>query len=181
MKELEALEKYFVNIVLAIKKPTVVIPTLGLSLTLKNDYIMIFLLLILFAVDFITGVLASYIEFKKSDKKGKFFSDKEDGFTSARWRLTFVKAITYFLLIILTKVIEDVFKIKAFDFYWTDHKVTISLISIAFSCAIEFYSIFWENLPKAGFSIWGYFKKITGTAKEAVSEIKSIKDGNGTT
>ena len=45
MKELEALEKYFCNIVLAIKKPTVVIPTLGLSLTLKNDYIMIFLLL----------------------------------------------------------------------------------------------------------------------------------------
>ncbi len=43
MKELEALEKYFVNIVLAIKKPTVVLPTLGLSLTLKNDYIMIFL------------------------------------------------------------------------------------------------------------------------------------------
>lgn len=181
MKELEALEKYFCNIVLAIKKPTVVIPTLGLSLTLKNDYIMIFLLLILFAVDFVTGVLASYVEFKKSDKKGKFFSDKEDGFTSARWRLTFVKAITYFLLIILTKVIEDVFKIKAFNWSWTDHKVTISLISIAFSCAIEFYSIFWENLPKAGFSIWGYFKKITGTAKEAVSEIKSIKDGNSTT
>ena len=72
MKELEALEKYFCNIVLAIKKPTVVIPTLGLSLTLKNDYIMIFLLLILFAVDFITGVLASYIEFKKSNKKGTY-------------------------------------------------------------------------------------------------------------
>ena len=85
------------------------------------------------------------------------------------------------MLIILTKVIEDVFKIKAFNWSWTDHKVTISLLSIAFSCAIEFYSIFWENLPKAGFSIWDYFKKITGTAKEAVTEIKSIKDGNGTT
>jgi len=181
MKELEALEKYFSNIILAIKKPTLVVPALGLSLTFKNDYLMIFLLLILFAVDFITGVLASYIQFKKSNKDGKFFSDKEDGFTSGRWRLTFVKAITYFLLIILTKVVEDVFKIKGFNFSWTDHKVTISLLSIAFSCACEFYSIFWENLPKAGFSIWEMFKKITGTAKEAVSEIKSIKDGNSTT
>lgn len=178
MKELEALEKYFVNIVFAVKKPTVVIPTLGLSLTLQNDYIMIFLLLILFAADFFTGVLASYIQFKKSNKQGSFFGDKEDGFTSARWRLTLVKAITYFLLIILTKIIEDVFRIHPFNFSFTDHKVTISLMSIAFSCAIEFYSIFWENLPKAGFDIWANFKKITGTAKEAVSEIKSIKDGD---
>lgn len=176
MKELEALEKYFVNIVLAVKKPTVLLPAIGLSLTFKNDFLMIYLLLILFASDFVTGVLASYVVFKKSNKKGKFFSDKEDGFTSARWRLTFVKAITYFLLIILTKIIEDAFKIKVFEFSFTDHKVTISMISIAFSCACEFYSIFWENLPKAGFSIWDMFKKITGIAKEAVSDIKSISN-----
>lgn len=176
MKEL-ALDKYFMNAFLAVKKPTVLIPTIGLSLTFQKDYFMIYLLLILFAVDFLTGVLASYVEFRKAGKKGKFFSDKKDGFTSTRWRLTFVKAITYFLLIILTKVIEDVFAVKAFSLSFTSHEVTISLISIAFSCAIEFYSIFWENLPRAGFSIWDSFKKITGTAKDVAADINDIKNG----
>ena len=49
---------------------------------------------------------------------------------------------------------------------------------LLFEIPDAFFRDICENLPKAGFSIWGYFKKITGIAKEAVTEIKSIKDGD---
>jgi hypothetical protein len=70
------------------------------------------------------------------------------------------------LLIILTKVIEDVFKIKAFNWSWTDHKVTISLLSIAFSCAIEFYSIFGKIFQKQDLVFGEILKKLQELPKK---------------
>ena len=45
------------------------------------------------------------------------------------------------------------------------------------SCAIEVYSIFFENLPKAGFDIWEKLKLIAAKVKSGVSTVKDITDG----
>ncbi len=178
MKELQAYERYMTTILEAITKPGVAIPAIGISISLNSYHFAIFLLFGLLASDYVTGVYASWTEWRKLERPGTFWADREKGFTSDRNRLSIVKVVTYFLFILLSWVIELVFKIKPFSLGWIDHELTITFVAMGISCAIEFYSIIFENLPRAGFSIWEKFKKITGMAKKAVSEIKDIKNGN---
>ncbi|WP_187477853.1 phage holin family protein [Amniculibacterium sp. G2-70] len=175
MKELKIYTKYFFNILESVQKPAIWMPGIGLSLTTSNYQLMIFLLLGLFAVDYITGVMASWVEWKKENTPERF---RNKGFTSEKSRMSIVKMVTYFLFILLTWCIEIVFKIKSFEFSFMDHKGTITLVAMAISCAIEFYSIFWENLPRAGFSISAKLKKVVSVVKSAKNEIKDITDGN---
>lgn len=178
MKELAAYEHYVMNFLQALQKPAVLFPAVGISISLNSYHFAIFLLFGLLAADYVTGVYASWTEWRKLERPGSFWADREKGFTSDRNRLSIVKVVTYFLFILLSYVIEVVFRIKAFNIGWIDHELTITFVAMGISCAIEFYSIIFENLPRAGFSIWDKFKKITGTAKNAVSEIKDITNGN---
>lgn len=178
MKELIIYEKYLYSILSAVQKPMVLLPAVGLSLTLSSYHWMIFLLLGLFAVDYGTGVYASWIEWKKINTTEKF---RTKGFTSEKSRLSLVKIVTYFLFILLSWCIEQAFKIKPFEFGYTEHKVTITLVSMAISCAIEFYSIFFENLPRAGFSISDNLKKVLVLIKSAKKEVKELTNDNNST
>ena len=178
MRELRTYTRYFMHILESVPNPKILIPGIGLTLTLGSEQSMILLLLALFAVDYFTGVLASWVEWKKLKSGIRF---RKEGFTSEKTRLSVVKIVTYFLFILLSYSIESVFAIHPFIFSWTDVSVTITLGATAISCCIEFYSIFFENLPRAGFSIWDKFKKITGTAKSAVDEIKNITKNDGNT
>lgn len=178
MKELHVYGKYVWTIVTAVKKPTVLIPAMGLSISLSSYHLMIFLLLGLLFADYITGVLASWVEWKKEKKEEKF---RTKGFTSEKTRMSIVKIVTYLLFIILSWCLEMIFRIKPFELSWIDHEVTLTFIAMAISCAIEFYSIFFENLPRAGFSIWGMLKKIANKAKEVKNTYNDFTNGNGTT
>ncbi|WP_313214254.1 phage holin family protein [Soonwooa sp.] len=175
MKELKIYSKYFFNILESVQKPAIWLPGIGLSLTMTSYQLMIFLLLGLFAIDYITGVLASWVEWKRENSEERF---RKKGFTSEKSRMSIVKMVTYFLFILLTWFIELVFKIKPFEFSWMDHQGTITLVAMAISCAIEFYSIFWENLPRAGFSISEKVKKVISVAKTAKNEINDLTNGN---
>lgn len=172
MKEL-FFYKHAFAILTGIKKPAVVVPAIGM-LSLTDCQLGIFLLLALMTVDFATGVLASWNLWKDSKIETKFW---KNGFSSYRLRMSLNKSITYFLFIMCAYGIEQVFKIKTFNAEnYTDHKITLTLATIAISCAIEFYSIFFENLPKAGFSIEANVKKIFVKVKGAVTSVKEISN-----
>lgn len=175
MKELLIYKKHAITLAAAVKKPVIVLPTLGL-MTISDSLLGIFLLIGLMAADFVTGVLASWNMWKNSKIESNFW---KYGFSSSRIRLSIAKSVTYFLFILCTYGIEIIFRIKSFGTNnYTDHEVTLSLLAIAIACSIEFYSIFFENLPKAGFDLWSYFKKITAKIKSGIKTVKDISDGN---
>ena len=86
--------------------------------------------------------------------------------------------VTYLALILLVHLIEKTFQIKPFELQYTEIKlVTITLIAIAISCGVEFYSIFFENLPTAGFSLEDKFMKAFNKVKSIFTKVKNFKDG----
>lgn len=179
MKELLLYKKHAIGLLTAIKKPAIAIPAIGM-LTLTDCQWGMFLLFGLMSLDFITGVLASWNLWKDSKIESNFW---KYGFSSSRLRTSLVKSITYFLFIICAYGIEQIFKIKTFKAEsYTEHQITLTLFAIAVACAIEFYSIFFENLPKAGFSIELKVKAIFIKVKTAVKSVKELtNDDNSTT
>ena len=168
-------EHYVAGILTSIKKPSVIIPTIGI-IELSNMQLSILLLFGLLIADWGTGVYAAWINYKKENGKG-FFKYSEKGFSSRIWKQSVTKTITYFLFILLTYAIEHIFQIKSFISDYSDLKITITLFAIAISCGIEFYSIFCENLPKAGFSLEDKFMKAFNKVKSIFTKVKNFKDG----
>lgn len=175
MKELLIIKKYSIAFLTAFKKPAIAFPAIGM-LTLSDCQMALIFLIGLMSLDFATGVLASWNIWKKSKIESNFW---KKGFSSYRLRLSLVKSITYFSFILCAYGIESVFKVKSWkaDNY-TEHQITLTLLTIAISCAIEFYSIFFENLPKAGFSIEKKVKTIFSKLKSAISAIRSLRNGD---
>ena len=176
MINIKSYEHYVTGILTSIKKPAVLIPTIGV-LKLTNLQLAIILLLGLLSVDYITGVLASWINHKKLFGTS-FWKDSINGFSSEKWKKSLVKTITYFLFILTTWAIEKVFQIKPFNTFYSDiGNITITLVAIGLSCGIEFYSIFFENLPKAGFNIEDSFLKLFNKIKSIFTKVKNFNDG----
>lgn len=178
IKEIKIYKHHFLAVVTAVKKPAVIVPALGL-MAFTDFQKGIILLLLLMTVDFITGVLASWNLWKDSKCESNFW---KYGFSSSRIRMSVVKSVTYFLFIICTYGIEIIFRIKSFGSNsYTDHEVTLTIVAIAICCAIEFYSIFFENLAKAGFDIAAKVSAIYTLVKNAIKSVKEITkdDDNG--
>ena len=175
MINIKSYEHYVTGILTSIKKPAVLIPTIGV-LELTNIQLALSLLFGLLFIDYITGVLANWINHKK--KFGtSFWKDSVNGFSSEKWKKSLVKTITYFLFILTTWSIEKVFQIKPFNTSYSNiGNITITLVAIAISCGIEFYSIFFENLPKAGCDIEKKFMKLFDKAKSIFTKVKNFND-----
>ena len=176
MVNIKLYERYVIGILTSIKKPAVLIPTIGV-LELTNLQLAIVLLFGLLFVDYITGVLASWVNHKKNFKTS-FWKDSVNGFSSEKWKKSLVKTITYFLFILTTWSIEKVFQIKPFNTSYSNiGNITITLGAIGLSCGIEFYSIFFENLPNAGFNIEDRFLKLFNKIKSIFTKVKNFNDG----
>ena len=176
MINIKSYEHYITGILTSIKKPAVLIPTIGI-LELTNLQLALALLFGLLFIDYITGVLASWINHKKQFGTS-FWKDSVNGFSSEKWKKSLVKTITYFLFILTTWSIEKVFQIKHFNTSYSNiGNITITLGAIAISCGIEFYSIFFENLPRAGFSIEDKCTKVFDKVKSIFTKVKNFKDG----
>ena len=123
------------------------------------------LLLIFFVIDFITGIIASWKE--KKDKEKIDPKVKEQSLISSdKLKLSAVKAFTYASAILGVWGIEKVFFIRTFKFEnVSTEDLTVTLIFIGFCCAIEFYSIVFENFKRMGFDI----------SKKALSVIRHTK------
>lgn len=131
-------------------------------------------LLLLFSIilDFITGILANWIEMRKnkiSVQSGKFFIE------SAKFRLTAVKIGCYSMGILGTWGIETIFFIQKIPSgYIATKNLTLTTYVIGFFCMIELYSIFFENVKRMGFDI---IQKTKTISSEAWKFYKIIKNG----
>ena len=126
--------------------------------------------MIFYVFDFITGILASWREKRESEKTDPSLKDK-DLISSDKLKLSGIKAFTYASAILAVWGIEKVFIIKSFKFSnISDQDMTITLIFIGFCCAIEFYSIFFENFKRAGFDIKKNVFKVTSEAKKIIAK-----------
>lgn len=186
MHELSIYPKYFSKIALTIKtltaKPVgkaILIPVVAAPVYTITEKTLI-LLAALFVMDFITGVMASYVEFKKAlpvtPGAGKRYV-----FSSAKMRLSAVKFVTYAMGVICAYGIESIFLIKEFDpGHLTTQKLTLTTIVTLFFCVIEAYSIFFENIKRMGYDIiqkvknisstgWGVYKAVKGENKNEES------------
>lgn len=102
-------------------------------------------------LDFVTGIAASWIEFKKGDKTP---GQKQYVIESAKLRLTVVKFIFYSIGILSARAIEVIFllrKIPSSQISIED--LTLTAIITGFFSIIEIYSILFENIKRMGFDI----------------------------
>jgi phage-related holin len=130
------------------------------------------LLLIFFIIDFITGILASW-KIKREEEKIKPELKEQALISSEKLKLSAVKAFTYASAILGVWGIEKVFFIKTFKFdNVTTEGLTITLIFIGFCCAIEFYSIVFENFKKMGFDIAKKFLFMVKSVKKIIFQVE---------
>lgn len=162
---------------------TILVPTVSYY-TISNDLTNAWKLLgIVFFIDFVTGIYASFIENKNiKKKKGELklgFFNKclllIETITSEKLRKSIVKGIGYIIFTLLVYGVEKVFLIKSFTFFnISDKNWTITLVILAFCTAIEIYSIVFENIKRAGYDIAGSFVKMLTQYKTIKEEVKDI-------
>jgi len=130
-------------------------------------------LVILFVVDFVTGIGASWVEFKKAAPLVPA-SGKRYLFQSSKARLSIVKGVFYILWTLLWWGVENIFVIKEIPSgHISTENLTLTTYAIAILCAIEFYSIFFENLKRMGFDIIQMVKKISSSGWGLYKTIKN--------
>lgn len=126
----------------------------------------------MFFADLITGLLASYFEWRDSEHKDKWFFGKGEGFSSDKFKKMIFKGIAYLLLPFLLIRFQSLLKIKTFKYETlSDAEFELATIFVILFCLNEGFSIFHENLPKCGFNLWASVKKMIGFYKEAKKEI----------
>lgn len=130
----------------------------------------------MFLGDLITGILASYYEWRKSDKKDKWFFGKGEGFSSDKFKKMFIKIIVYCGSPLVLYHFQQTFLIKNVTYSKiTDAEIDIATIMILLFILNEGYSIFHENLPRCGFNLWDRIKKIAVAIKKAIGLFKEVK------
>ena len=125
-----------------------------------------------FVGDLLSGLLASYYEWKKSDHKERWFFGKGEGFSSDKAKKMGIKLAVYLLVPQLLVNLQKTLLLKNFKYSTiSDAEFELATIVVLFFCAIEGFSIFHENLPKCGFDLWRSIKNMIGFYKEAKKEI----------
>jgi len=149
------------------------------SLTITQQALL--MLLAAFILDFITGVYASYIETKKKlqiPKKRwlRFLRNMEilgKTISSEKLRKSVVKAVAYCLFIMCAYGIQVLFFVKTFKFTTVSHReFTVTLIVITFCIITELWSVFKENLPRAGYDIGKAIMEVIRGVKKTKKEIE---------
>lgn len=172
---LRHISKPFITVsALATKPYQLLITTPIISIPAFCTSIRVLLLLgLLFLLDFITGIVASYVEFKKS--KNNDCVPKRYVIQSSKLRLSAVKFITYGLAILIAYALEWVFLVSEFEIHKNINKLSLSTTATAFFCLIEFYSIFFENVKRMGFDIIEIVKTISKKCWDIYKTIKNEK------
>ena len=156
------------------------IPTLGTISLLSTQRLAFGFLVIAYLLDFITGVIASFIERLREEKKIQevdSFTWKQkviyffDNISSDQMKRSIVKGIAYSVFILCSHGIQLIFKIKPFNFSFSHLTWDLPLIAVAGAIVIELWSILLENFKRMGFDIikigLGMFTKV----KEVKNEI----------
>lgn len=165
----------FTLLSLLIKKPLLImasVPAIAAVTTVVNYQSVWFIFWCFFGADLVTGLLASYYEWKKSDHTERWFFGKGEGFSSEKAKKMAVKLAFYLLVPQLLINLQKTLLLKNFKYSTiSDAEFELATASVLVFCAIEGFSIVHENLPKCGLDIWGSIKKMIGFVKEVKSEI----------
>lgn len=143
------------------------------SLSTSQQAFIIFLLML--ALDFATGIFASWIEYKNNPKPIDVYFIE-----SKKLRQSLAKMVTYGICIIFVYMFEIVLQIKPFEFdnAWFSVSLTIGNITIILCALVEFYSIL-ENAKRSGFDVIGKAGELLDgliTAKEKITNLITKKD-----
>lgn len=132
------------------------------------------LLMWLFFGDLASGVLASYFDWKKTNKKDKWFFGKGEGFSSDKFKKMFVKGSVYLGFPLLVVKFQETFMIKNIKYESiSDAEIGIATFCILIFCLNEGYSIFHENLPRCGFNIFDRVKKMFDLFRKTKADTQS--------
>lgn len=154
------------------KKPILFVATLPVvAIAPEIDFLQLVTLLFwLFAVDFITGILASYFEWKSNSPKGKYFFGVGQGYSSDKFKKSAIKGVVYGGLPLIVVKFQKVFMLKTFSVsYITEARIDLTSVILLLFCLNEMYSIFWENLPKCGLNVPKGLSNL-------IKEVKGIKN-----
>ena len=161
------------------------IPTFaGISL-LSTQKLAFGFLFITYLLDFVTGVIASFMERIKEEKinqQVEKFSLKEkiiyffDNISSDQMRRSIVKGIGYALFILCSYGIQHIFKIKPFTFSFSHLVWDLPLLAVGGAIVIELWSILLENFKRMGFDIVKILLNMFSRAKEVKDEVINLKD-----
>lgn len=165
----------FSLLVLFAKKPLLLItaiPVIAVSQVVSYESVW-YLLIWFFMSDLVTGLLASYYEWKASDHKERWFFGKGEGFSSDKAKKMGVKLAVYLSVPQMLINLQKTLLLKNFKYATiSDAEFELATIAVLLFCLIEGFSIFHENLPKCGFDLWGSLKKMIGFYKDVKKEIK---------
>ena len=143
---------------------------IALGAVSTNTYLLIILLFGSTLLDFITGIIASYVEDKKVKRNYKAYFIQ-----SNRMRESIVKSISYMFLIILTRIFCIIFAIPAITIPVVGIVTTLTTLAFTICISIETYSIF-ENLKRSGFDIFGELRKVLSKIASAVKYLSNFKN-----
>ena len=146
--------------------------------------------MLVYTIDFITGILASYHEnFKKEKEKPSYQRIEESNpfvkilfkieffisnISSQKLRKSLIKAVGYTLFILLFFTVQHIFKIKTWTFDSFSHlEWNLTLAAQAGCIAAEIWSILFENLKRMGFDL---VKMVTGMSKTYKDVRKQMKE-----
>lgn len=176
MKELVSLSiPKFTFAVVYLKKPAVALTTIPAAVELSKiityaDVWTIFLCFIL--ADLVTGILASWWEWRKTDHKDKWFFGKGEGFSSQKAKSLAVKLFFYLSVPELCIKLQAKLHLKNFIFSSvSEAEFELATVVVLLFCAMEGFSTVHENLPKLGLDFWDTIKKILRFGKEVKGEI----------
>lgn len=120
--------------------------------TLSTIQFSLIFLFISFLVDFLSGIYASWSEWKAKKIEIKTYLIE-----STKLRKSVGKAIAYMAAIGFTYGFELVFFIKSFKISASGRDLTITLVCVGVCIAIEFFSVL-ENMKRSGFDLIGKIK-----------------------
>lgn len=168
---------------------TIVLPTIAGLATLSNENKAWYFLFVVFAVDFATGIFASYYENLLEEKKKPSYQKIADSsigikflfklqffisnISSEKLRKSVIKAIGYALFILLAYAIQHLFGIKTWKFDSFSHvEWSLTLLAQAICIGFEIWSILFENFKRMGLDLIDMFLNIFSRYKEVKKEIK---------
>lgn len=133
----------------------------------------VYLLGLFFLGDLISGLVASYFEWKKNPlREERWFFGKGEGFSSDKFKKMFIKLMIYIGTPFIVQKFQETFRLHNLKYETiSDAEFSIATVLIVIFCLNEGFSIFHENLPKCGFNIWERIKKIIGFYKEVKKDL----------
>lgn len=144
-------------------------------ITLTTEQKAIILLGIFFALDFATGIAASWFEKRRAEKLDPALKE-QSLISSEKLKLSMVKAFMYCSSILSIYGIEKVFFVRQFHLDFFEQKASITLLAVAFCCVIELYSVIFENFKRMGFDLKDKVSRIFKTVKSVKDSADELKN-----